>query len=73
MPQSSAPEDGWERRFVAGPERAREAVELYAQAGFEVLAVPAEPEDLGDGCDSCPLVEAGRFRVIYTRRPGREA
>ena len=31
------PADGWERRFVADPERAREAAELYRQAGFEVV------------------------------------
>ena len=30
---------GWVRRFMAAPERAREATELYEAMGFEVMAV----------------------------------
>ena len=58
----------WERRFIADPARAREAVELYTRAGFEVRAEPIVPEDLREECESCLLVRAGLFRVIYTRR-----
>ena len=61
----------WERRFIADPARAREAVELYTRAGFEVRAEPLLPADLREECESCWLVQAGLFRVIYTRR--REA
>jgi hypothetical protein len=53
---------------VADRQRAAEAVELYTRAGFEVRAVPAEPADFDDGCESCWLVQSGLFRVIYTRR-----
>jgi hypothetical protein len=65
-----APPDGWERRFIADPQRAEEVLELYRQAGFEVRAEPAIPDDLREECESCWLVKAGLFRVIYTRRPG---
>jgi len=66
------PADGWERRFVADPERAREAVELYRQAGFEVRVEPGLPEELREECESCWLVKAGYFHVIYTRRTQQE-
>ena len=66
------PAEPWERRFVADPERAREAVELYRQADFEVRVEPGLPEDVREECESCWLVQAGYFRVIYTRRPGAE-
>lgn len=58
----------WERRFVADPARAREAVELYASAGYEVRVEPLGPEELREECASCWLVQARLFRVIYTRR-----
>jgi hypothetical protein len=68
MPRLPAPDDSWERRFVADPARAREAVEVYTRAGFDVRAEPLSPEDLREECASCQLVQAGLFRVIYTRR-----
>ena len=58
----------WERRFIADPARAAEAIELYTQAGFEVRAEPMVPDDLREECESCLLVRAGLLRVIYTRR-----
>jgi hypothetical protein len=69
------PEDDWERRFVADPARAREVADLYRDAGFEVMALPARPGDLSAdqrlaGCESCWLAKASGFQVIYTRRPG---
>jgi hypothetical protein len=67
------PAEGWERRFVADPERAREAVELYRRAGFEVRVEPGLPEQLQNECESCWLVKAGYFQVIYTRRGQEEA
>ena len=68
--QPPAPPDGWERRFIADPQRAEEVIELYRQAGFEVRAEAAIPDDLREECESCWLVKAGFFRVIYTRRRG---
>ena len=53
---------------MADPARAREAIEVYGQAGFDVRAELLAPEDLRDECASCQLVQAGLFRVIYTRR-----
>lgn len=72
MPRPPAPDEGWERRFVADAERAREASELYRRAGFEVRVAPALPEDFAEPCEGCWLVQSGWFRVVYTRRPGGE-
>lgn len=62
------PPDGWERRFIADPQRADEVIALYRQAGFEVRTESAIPDDLRAACESCWLVQAGYFHVIYTRR-----
>ncbi|MBZ5555202.1 MAG: hypothetical protein LAO21_21025 [Acidobacteriia bacterium] len=59
---------GWERRFIAAGERAREAMELYTQLGFEVCAVPVQPSELEDGCEDCRAVSLLQFKTIYTRR-----
>jgi len=60
--------DGWERRFVADAKRAAEAVELYESLGFEVVADPVRPEEMGEQCDTCRVLVFMRFRTIYTRR-----
>ncbi|HLA98314.1 MAG TPA: hypothetical protein VJL34_07650 [Anaerolineales bacterium] len=59
---------GWERRFVADPPRLREAVELYTELGFEVLAEPVRVSELNPGCADCQLVLSRLFVTIYTRR-----
>jgi hypothetical protein len=66
-PDPALTAEGWERRFIADPRRAREATDLYTQLGFEVRAEPLSPEELGDDCSDCQLVLLG-FRTIYTRR-----
>ncbi len=61
---------GWELRFIADEDRAREAGELYAQIGFEVRdepLVPAPDED----CQPCQA-SLVRFHAIYTRGARRE-
>lgn len=60
--------DGWERRFIADAQRVEEAIELYEQLGFEVVADPIRGEEFGDECDDCQLVALLGFRTIYTRK-----
>jgi hypothetical protein len=60
--------DGWERRFIAEARRAEEAIELYAQLGYEVCADPVRAEELGEECDDCQLLAALQFQTIYTRK-----
>jgi len=59
---------GWERRFTADPQRAKEAIELYATLGFEVRAEPVRPQELDDDCGECGAVVSFHFLAIYTRK-----
>lgn len=69
MSPSPEPLSGWQRRFVADAERAREMSEVYRRAGFDVRIAQAIPEDFSESCATCCLVQSGVFRVVYTRRP----
>jgi len=60
--------EGWERRFTADEQRAKEVVELYKQLGYEVRAEPVRAEELDDDCQDCRTVVSVHFRTIYTRK-----
>jgi hypothetical protein len=57
------------RRFIADGPRAKEAMRLYEDLGFEVCADPLQPEALAAGCEDCQLLMLLQFRTIYTRAP----
>lgn len=59
--------EGWERRFLGDAARAEEAVALYEELGYEVVADVVTPTDLAEGCKDCELLSALQFKVIYTR------
>ncbi len=59
---------GWQRRYLADAERAREAVELYSSLGYEVRAEQLEPEDFGPQCGECSLTVCRSYVLIYTRK-----
>jgi hypothetical protein len=61
--------DGWVRRHLADPERAKEAMDLYASMGFEVMAHELTPEDFGPNCSGCASVICKSYVLIYTRKP----
>ena len=63
--------EGWERRFIADAQRAREAMELYAELGYEVRAEPVRAADLGDDCEGCSIALTLEFKTIYTRKKGQ--
>jgi hypothetical protein len=65
--------DGWERRFIADGERARESMELYEELGYEVCADPLRPEDMANDCEDCKLLMLLQFKTIYTRRRGTDS
>ncbi len=68
QPDSSLIAQGWERRFTADEQRAKEAMELYSQLGYEVRAEPVRPEELRDDCQDCKTVVSLYFHTIYTRK-----
>ena len=59
---------GWERRFMADPIRAKESAELYRSLGFEVLSRPVQPAELSAECSDCKLVVCSAYVTIYTRK-----
>ena len=59
---------GWTRRFIADGARAEEMIRLYQDLGYEVVADPVDPEQMGDECDDCRLLILRGFKMIYTRR-----
>lgn len=61
--------EGWERRFIADARRADEAVALYMQLGFEVVADPIRVDDVDSECTDCRVATLLGFRMVYTRRP----
>lgn len=58
---------GWERRFIADPKRADEAVETYSELGFEVKLSPVDVDALSEACGGCKTLFKN-FRVVYTRK-----
>ena len=61
--------DGWERRYLADPDRAREAIDLYESLGYEVKAQSLTPGDFGPNCGDCASVVCSNYVLIYTRKP----
>lgn len=58
--------EGWARKFVGGPPRLNEMVELYKSLGYEVWLEPQELSEFADECEDCMLALVF-FRVVYTR------
>ncbi|HJN74798.1 MAG TPA: hypothetical protein QGF58_12770 [Myxococcota bacterium] len=64
--------EGWERRHLAEPARVEEAMDVYAEAGFEVRAEDLGPADFGTGCSACSASICSSFKLIYTRKRSSE-
>lgn len=60
--------DGWQRRFMADPHRAQEAVRLYSDLGFEVHVAQIDPADLSEICGECRMMVCNAYVTIYTRK-----
>jgi hypothetical protein len=60
--------EGWERRFLVGPERETEVTELYEALGYEVRLEKLEPEAFSESCGACPAVVCRDHLLLYTRR-----
>jgi len=58
--------DGWTRRFVGGPPRLNEMLQMYKELGFEIWLEPQTPDEFSEDCADCTLALM-LFRVIYTR------
>lgn len=63
---------GWVRRYLADPDRAKEAIELYTSLGYEVKAQTLLPEDFLATCGDCASAVCQSYVMIYTREPGEK-
>jgi hypothetical protein len=60
--------EGWQRRFMADPIRAKEAIQLYTELGFEVHLETIQPSELSPACGDCRLAVCYAYQTIYTRK-----
>ncbi len=60
--------EGWIRRYLADPARAKESIDLYTSMGYEVKAQKLTPSDLGPKCGGCAPVVCNSCVLIYTHK-----
>jgi hypothetical protein len=62
--------EGWVRRTMTDPQRARELQEQYRELGFEVRLEGLRPQDFGAACEACALTACRSYVTVWTRRVG---
>ncbi len=67
-PNSELVSQGWDRRFMVGPDRVEETNQLYRELGYEVLNEPVSPSELNEICKACQTLACSDYVVIYTRK-----
>lgn len=60
--------EGWQRRFTGDTIRAKEAIQLYTELGFEVHLETIQPSELSPACGDCRLAVCYAYQTIYTRK-----
>ncbi len=60
--------EGWERRTMTDPQRARELVDQYRELGFDVRLEKLRPQDFGSACEACALTACRSYVTVWTRR-----
>lgn len=64
--------EGWVRRHLVDPARAKESTELYTSMGLEVMVRKLAPSDFGAKCQSCAESICATYVIIYTRKKPSE-
>ena len=62
--------EGWEKRYLAEPDRAKEAVAMYSSLGYEVKEHKIQPDEFSSACGECPSMVCRTYVMIYTRKKG---
>ena len=62
--------EGWQRRSCEREPRLSELAALYEELGFEVMLLPARPEDFSGKSPQCQpcLAVLAQYKTIYSRR-----
>jgi hypothetical protein len=53
---------------MADPVRAREAVDLYGELGYDVRLEKIDPAELSEACGACRLATCLAYVTVYTRK-----
>ena len=67
-PNPELSSQGWDRRFMVGPDRVKEANQLYRELGYEVLNEPVRPSEFNEICKECQTIACNDYVIIYTRK-----
>ncbi len=59
--------EGWELKFIADSRIARDGVDTYREAGYEVKLMALTGDDLKDECSGCKATFQ-QFKALYTRK-----
>lgn len=59
---------GWERRFMVGPDRLDESMQIYQELGFEIRQEPVKPDEFHEICQDCQTLACNDYVTIYTRK-----
>jgi hypothetical protein len=60
--------EGWVRRHLADPARAKESIDLYTSMGYEVKVQKLTASDFAPTCGKCASVVCQTCVLIYTRK-----
>lgn len=60
--------EGWERRFMVGPDRLDESMQIYQELGFEIRQEPVRPVEFHEICQDCQTLACDDYVTIYTRK-----
>ena len=67
-PDPALVSEGWERRFMVGPDRLEETMQLYQELGFEIRQEPIKPVEFSEICQACQTLACDDYVTIYTRK-----
>ncbi|MCP5101603.1 MAG: hypothetical protein GY943_39165 [Chloroflexi bacterium] len=67
-PDAGLVAQGWERRYMADPDRIKEATRMYTELGFDVHIESIKPTELSEICGACRLATCHAYSTIYTRK-----
>jgi hypothetical protein len=66
-PDPALVSQGWQRRFMVGPDRLEETHKLYLELGYEVHHEPVKPAEFNEICQECQTLACDDYVTIYTR------
>lgn len=67
-PDPALVSQGWERRFMVGPDRLEETNKLYQELDYEIHLEPVKPAEFNEVCQECQTLACDDYVTVYTRK-----